>query len=215
MSVENVLALAGEAGVAVERLVVAPEPGVVPPSPAHRWVVVPMENGETTIGGTDRGRFTVYGQYETDELAANALAHLADAPEFQPPPGDLSELGRGAQRLAGALKARAAAGLAPSDIPVGTLLDHIGLENGHTLFLLDTPFGERSLPPTDLRMPRTGYVLKHPLPPMAVVGPVVAWFGQPGGGIMVSLDRPIRYYYDLGLLDRVRLVAPDAVEAPS
>jgi len=207
VSTDRVLALAAEAGVAVERIVVASEPGVVPPAPGHRWVVVPMEDGETVVGGTDRGSFVLYGRYETDELAAGALAHLAGPVEYQEPPAPVAELGRAAQRLAADLKDRVAAGerLGPADVPVGTALDHIGLENGHTLFLLDTRFAERSSPPTDVSLPRTGYLLRHPLPPVVQVAPVLPWFGQPGGGVMVSLDRPIRYYYDLGLLDRLRL----------
>lgn len=207
MSVERVLRLAAEAGVVVDRLVVATETGVVPPAPAHRWVVVPMEDGETVVGGTDRGSFSVYGRYETDELAARALAHLAEPVEYQEPPARLADLGRAAQDLAETFRRRVAAGerLRPSDVPVGTVLDHVGLENGHTLFLLDTPFGQRSSPPTDLPLPRTGYLLKRELPQVVTVAPVVPWFGQPGGGVMVSLDRPIRYYYDIGHLDRLRL----------
>lgn len=209
MSVQRVLDLVAAAGLPTEALVVGEEPDKVPQAPSHRWVLVPMSDGRTTLGGMDRGSFATYGVYETDELAANALLHVAQRPEYQEPPAPVTELQARARELAVALQARpAGATYDVSDLPPGTLLDHIGFESGHVLFLAGTPFAERSSPPTDLQLPRTGYLLKAPLPTAATVAPVVPWFGQPGGGVMVSLDRPIRYYYDVGLLDRIDLRGP-------
>lgn len=206
MGVERVLELVRERGIATDSVVAGAEPDKVPQAPSHRWVLVPMSDGTITLGGTDRGRFSVYGRYDTEELAANALLHVARKTEFQVPQEPVADLARRARDLAARLQARpAGAAYEASDLPVGTALDHIGYESGHVLFLLDTPFSERSSPPTDLRLPRTGYLLRKPLPQTTRVERVVPWFGQPGGGVMVSLDRPIRYYYDTGLLDRFDL----------
>lgn len=214
MSVETVLQLAAEAGLRVDAVVAGTEPDKVPQAPSHRWVLVPMSDGRTTLGGMDRGSFATYGVYETDELAANALLHVAQRPEYQEPPAPVAELQARARELAAVLQARPdGATYDASDVPPGTLLDHIGFESGHVLFLAGTPFAERSSPPTDLELPRTGYLLKAPLPTAATVAPVVPWFGQPGGGVMVSLDRPIRYYYDTGLLDRIDLREPSSEAA--
>ncbi|MGI4895214.1 MAG: glycohydrolase toxin TNT-related protein [Janthinobacterium lividum] len=55
-------------------------------------------------------------------------------------------------------------------------------------------------PPTDLQLERLVYEVARPLPPEVVITPVVAWFGQPGGGVMVSLDRSVRAYVESGAL---------------
>jgi hypothetical protein len=155
----------------------------------------------------DRGTFAAYGTFETDDLTVNALRHLFLVPVEVQPIDDAtrSRLSEAAQRLAGELTGRVGrgAGLRPDDIPPGVALDHIGPDSGHTLFLLDTPFSQRSSPPTDLNLTRTVYVVTKPLPASTSVAPVVPWFGQPGGGIMVSLDHPIRWCYDAGYLDVV------------
>jgi len=207
MSTQDVVRLADEAGARVEHVVAAEEPDVIPKAPSPSWVVVPRSDGRTTVGGMDRGQFRVYDTYETEELAANALVHVLAAMRPEPDEQATPQRRRQAQELAADLRRRVAAGaeLTPSVIPVGTALDHIGFSSGHTLFLLDTPFPERSSPPTDLQLPRTAFVLRAPLSGAVRVGPIQPWFGQPGGGIMIPLERPIRWYYDTGILDVVAL----------
>jgi hypothetical protein len=92
-----------------------------------------------------------------------------------------------------------------SAIPVGTPLDHIGNESGHCLALLDTPMSARALPPTDLNEPRTGYLVSSPLPDVVRVSHAPPWFGQPGGGVLIELDRVIASYCDAGILRRFGL----------
>ena len=62
-------------------------------------------------------------------------------------------------------------------------------------------FAERSAPPTDLRLPRTGYLVRQPLPDTTAVSPVAPWSGQPGGGVLVVLERPLRHLVDTGHLE--------------
>ena len=71
--------------------------------------------------------------------------------------------------------------------------------SGRTAHLVDTPFAERSAP--DLRLPRTGYLVRQPLPDTLAVSPVVPWFGQRGGGLLVVLERPLRHLVDTGHLE--------------
>jgi hypothetical protein len=207
MSTSDVVRLAREAGAPVEFVVAVDEPDVIPKAPSPSWVVVPRSDGRTTLGGMDRGQFRVYDTYETKELAANALVHVLAAMRPEPAEQATEERRQAAQGLATGLRTRVAAGqeLTSSVIPVGTALDHIGFSSGHTLFLLGTPFPERSSPPTDLQLPRTAFLLRAPLSGGVRVGPLQPWFGQPGGGIMITLDRPIRWYYDTGILDVVAL----------
>ena len=45
-----------------------------------------------------------------------------------------------------------------------------------------------------------GFVLDQVLPDACQVVRVDPWFGQPGGGVAVVLDRVIAYYVDHGVL---------------
>lgn len=202
MSTADVLAALED--VDVSGVWVAQQPDVVPKAPPGPWVLVPMSDGGTLIGGSDRGTFAVYGVYD-DDAAVRALRHLLGGPARQ---AQLDEQARraladDAARLAQDLRHRAAAGqpLSAGDLPVGTALDHIGTDSGRTAFLYDTPFSHRSSPPSDLELPRTGYLVRQPLPDTTTVSPVVAWFGQPGGGILVVLERPLRHLVDTGHLE--------------
>ena len=180
---------------------VAPEPDTVPHAPVGPWVLVPLSDGATLIGGSDRGTFATYGVFD-DDSAVRALRHLlgTSAPLRQLERPEREQLSADAEQL-GARLAQAGQPLSPADVPVGTALDHIGFDSGHTAFLLDTAFAERSSPPTDLQLPRTGYLVRQPLPETTAVGPVVPWFGQPGGGILVGFERPLRFYVDTGHLE--------------
>ncbi|MBC7633918.1 TNT domain-containing protein [Aeromicrobium sp.] len=208
MSTTDVVRLAGEAGAPTEMVFAAAEPDVIPRAPSQRWVVVPRSDGATTLGGMDRGRFAVYDTYETDELAANAVVHVLQPPQtIVVDAAAFAGLQQDAKQLAATLREHSANGspLTPDMIPVGTALDHLGPSSGHCLFLLDTPFSERSAPPTDLELSRTVFLVRAPLGGAVSVGPVQPWFGQPGGGILVTLERPVRWYYDTGVVD---VVAP-------
>lgn len=210
MSTADVIRLASESGADTSTVFAATEPDVVPSAPSPSWVLVPRSDGRTTLGGMDRGTFRVYDTYETDELAANAVLHVLTPMRPDVDPAALPEHRARARALAAGLQARVAEGqqLVPAAIRVDTALDHVGLPSGHTLFLLDTPFAQRSSPPTDLQLPRTAFVLRAPLGPDVAVSAVRPWFGQPGGGIMVTLDRPVRWYYDTRILDILPLEAP-------
>ena len=205
MDLAPVVDAAAEAGIPLERLAVGNQPGVVPSGPSGRWAVFPLEDGTVGLGGLDRGGFAPYGRYHDPDAVLNALRHVFQSP-VDLAEVDVPRLAAEAQALAGRLKQRPVEDLSAADLPVGTALDQIGPDSGYCLFLLDTPFSQRSSPPTDLELPRRGYLLRRPLPPTVRVSPVVPWFGQPGGGIMVLLDRPVRWYYDTGHVDAFAVV---------
>lgn len=203
MSLEGVVAAAAEDGLPVGQLLLGIEPGAVPPGPSGFWALANMPDGSYALGGKDRGRFALYGRYFDDEAALNALRHVFAAPLEQTAVDEVERrrLSEEAQTLAATLQADGHPPLTPADVPVGTALDRLGGDSGHVLFLYDTPFGQRSSPPTDLELPRQGWLLRQPLPETARVERVVPWFGQAGGGVMVTLDRPVRFYYDTRVLD--------------
>lgn len=199
----EVLALAQARGVNVDEIVVGTAVDVIPQAPSHRWILVPMSDGTVTLGGMDRGRFAVYGKFGDPDVAARALAQgsTRDAPPL-PENRPVKALVTATQALLDQLRGLMEEGtaLTAAHLPVGAVLDHIGDRSGHVLYLFATPFEQRSLPPTDLNLPRTGYVLDAPLSEACTVSRVEPWFGQPGGGVMVTLDRVIAYYVDTGVL---------------
>jgi hypothetical protein len=173
------------------------------------WIVREVAPDLWWVGGADRGRFVPYDVYEGRPLLVNALKHLTlavlETAEITP---------ARAQAAADASKQldRQIRDASPSTklgpLPAGLLLDRLGPEQGHSLFLYQTPFPERSSPPTDLQQPYHAYITLRELPPSAIYGQIAPWFGQPGGGVMVSLDRVVRWYYDAGFLDEVTLPSP-------
>lgn len=204
------LDLAAARGVDIQDIEVGDVVDTVPQVPSHRWILVPMSDGSATLGGMDRGRFAAYGKFRDAEVAAEVLVRATSTDVPALPEGRPSKaLVAATQGLLDQLRASVESGdgLDPAQIPVGAVLDHIGPPSGHVLYLFATPFEQRSLPPTDLNLPRTGYVLNAPLPSGCTVSQVEPWFGQPGGGVMVTLDRVIAFYVDNGLL------APFSVEA--
>lgn len=155
------------------------------------------------VGGTSRDQFFAYASVSTFEDAVELAIFLAGTPASTRSAGDSEALrARGAQTAA-AMKTRVAeqgGGPAPTGIVAGDLLDCVEPETAHHLYALGTMFGERSQPPTDLGGPCHRYEVIRELPDDVREGVAGPWFGQAGGGAMVVLVRPIRWYVDQGFL---------------
>lgn len=83
----------------------------------------------------------------------------------------------------------------------GYRLDRFGFPGGAFLAPLGTPFGARSLPPTNLNTPvdapLANYHVYCVLKPFTVdSGPIAPWFAQPGYGTQFKLD--VAYLPDAG-----------------
>lgn len=195
-----------EAGVDLNAVTLLSDGASASTAPPNKWLVREISPGRWWVGGADRGRLVPYDVYEGRSLLTNALLHLTFATIETTSLGaeELAEAERRTTRLD-----RAVRGAGPNDqmgpIPGGVLVDRFGPEQGHTLFLYRTPFPDRSSPPSDLVQPYHSYVTLRTLPPTVTYGAVAPWFEQPGGGVMVALDRSLRWYYDAGFLDEVVL----------
>ena len=178
-----------------------------PTGPSHRWIAWTVGD-EIVLGGADRGRFAAYARFDDPSLVAEILTRWI-APTLPPAPRDADTLVGAALVVADDLVGPAApdstvrdgGAVSGSVLPVGTPLDHVGNASGHVLYLYGTEMSARSLPPTDLNEERLGFVLTTALPDSSRVERVRPWFGQPGGGLMVTLDRVIAYYVDAGVLE--------------
>lgn len=206
MIADDVRALVEAAGTDPGLVVWAPVSREPPRAPSHRWVVWPTPDDEVVIGGTDHGRFASYARFGDPTLVADLLVRWVQ-PDLPPAPRDRQTLHQASLAVADLLVGPDAqvvlepGGFLPGGVvPAGAALDHIGNSSGHVLHLYDTAFSARSLPPTDVNEPRMGFVLNATLPDSCPVARVEPWFGQPGGGVMVTLDRVIAYYVDQGVL---------------
>lgn len=189
-----------------------------PTGPSHQWIAWSIGD-EIVLGGADRGTFAAYARFGDPSLVAEILTRWID-PTLPAAPRNTDTLLNAARVVADDLVGAAAPdstvregrAVSGSVLPVGAPLDHVGNASGHVLYLYGTEMSARSLPPTDLNEDRMGFVLTTTLPETSRVERVRPWFGQPGGGLMVTLDRVIAYYLDAGVLEpfAVQPVVPSA-----
>ncbi|MFC6341384.1 TNT domain-containing protein [Nocardioides hankookensis] len=178
--------------------------GTVTP-PEGEWLVVRREERHL-VGAFGRRSFRVYEEVATQDEASQLITRLRATPLHRVGAAfSAADLARG-ERTAAELLARSRARNerpAPAELQPGDLLDCVGPETGHHLYALGTPFSQRSQPPSDVGAARFAFQLARPFPPEVQEGIAAPWFGQPGGGAMVVLDRPIRWYVDQGYLDPI------------
>jgi hypothetical protein len=202
-----------DAGQILERLLADAglEPGAVvlsdgapgsPPPPEGRWAVV-RAGAQLVVGAVGRGRFAPYeGLWRLSE-AVDLAIRLVRTPLREHDGSTTAELEAGTRTGAAILERTDARGGAagPNELQPGDLLDVIGPETGHHLYALGTPFPARSQPPSDVGAPYFALRVVRALPPTVHEGRAAPWFEQPGGGAMVVLDRPLRWYVDQGFLE--------------
>lgn len=96
----------------------------------------------------------------------------------------------------------------------GTLLDHFGGEQGNFLAPYDTPYEQRSIPPSNLAtspsspdFPKNYHVYEVRKPLAVMAGPVAPWFGQPGLGTQFKTlnGSSVHDLLDRGMVRRVNL----------
>ena len=204
--------LLDSAGLPATSVVWAPEPapGAAAP-PDGPWVLVPYGQ-QTVVGAVGRRTFATYEALWTAEDAVDLAVRLAASPLPVRTASLADDEVAAGQATASAIIARTegrGGQAGPTAVGPGDVLDVIGPETGHHLYALGTPFPHRSQPPSDVGAPwLTFEVVKH-LPPTVLEGRVAPWFEQPGGGAMVVLDRPVRWYVDNGFLAAHRSPEPE------
>lgn len=199
-----------ERGFAPDRVgLVDPSDEQRPLPPPGQWLIA--RYGSTyVVGAIGRGKFRAYEQLFTLADAAD-LAMTLLRPSRQPTQSvSLGEALRWGAATAADIAQRVTqrGSGQPALVNEGSALDCIGVETEHHLFALGTPFPQRSQPPSDIGLPVNRYAVHASLPPDCREGVAAPWFGQPGGGAMVVLDRPIRWYVDNGFLREIVVADP-------
>jgi Tuberculosis necrotizing toxin len=203
---ETLAATLADAGLPEDAVVeVGPPSADAPPPPEGPWVVLPFDD-TFVVGGFSRGAFRAYGTVPSREEARALAVRLAATEPPLRPVGDVGELADRGHATARAIRERAlerSGRPGPAQVSAGAALDLIGPDSAHHLYALATPFPERAQPPTDVGAEYHRYLVVEQLPE-AREGLASPWFGQPGGGAMVVLDRPVRWYVDQGMLAELR-----------
>lgn len=192
-----------EAGLPEGSVVLAAPPDEgAPPPPSGPWVVVPYGH-QFVVGGMARNKFRPYASLWSIEDAVDLAVRLVSTPARCTPGGDPEALRARGAATADAINDRVRAGggaARPTAVGAGDVLDCLEPETAHHLYALGTPFPQRSQPPTAIGGPYHRYEVVQELPGKVMEGVAAPWFGQPGGGAMVVLDAPIRWYVDQGFL---------------
>ena len=95
----------------------------------------------------------------------------------------------------------------PEVLDAGTLIDRFGGEDGRVFAAADTPFPQRSLPPSHVDLGYHRYRVVAPIPVWRAVS--AAWFAQPGGGVRYRTTRSAAELVALGHLEAVSDEAVD------
>nr|WP_042195647.1 TNT domain-containing protein [Kibdelosporangium sp. MJ126-NF4]CEL22138.1 Translation initiation factor IF-2 [Kibdelosporangium sp. MJ126-NF4]CTQ92919.1 Translation initiation factor IF-2 [Kibdelosporangium sp. MJ126-NF4] len=86
----------------------------------------------------------------------------------------------------------------PEVLEPDTVLDRFGTSEGRVFAAADTPFAQRSLPPSHVNAEYRRYRVLRPLPVWR--GVCAAWFGQTGGGVRYRTTHPALDLIALGYL---------------
>lgn len=197
--------LCGERGIpkgAVERAFDPRDPSLPPPPPGP-WVVASWDDGYAV--GTMRGtEFSIYALVGDLVEAADVVAHLVHDPiGVRRAPADAEERGR-KTGAAIAARTRARGGKpGPNELVPGDMLDAFDDDRTHFLFALGTPFAARGQHPAVMQNPYHAYQVLVPMPMAVLEGLVQQPTPTNGGGAIVVLDRPLRWYLDNGFLAEV------------
>lgn len=203
------------AGLDQRAVVLAPPPEPEsPPPPEGRWLIVPY-GSQFVVGAVARAKFAPYGalwSFDDAVSLATRLASTAAASRDVGPTASLRATGEVTARRIRQRTEQRGGSPGPTQVVGGEVFDAVEPETAHHLYAWGTPFSQRSQPPDAIGGSYHQYEVLRDLPGNVQEGRAAPWFGQPGGGSMLVLDRPIRWYVDQGLL--VELVETEPAHRP-
>lgn len=172
-------------------------------APLGRWVIV-SQGATLTVGAVGRGGFRKLNTMHTRQdtlIYVLPLLRPSEAPVMEMTTEEFLARGRA---TADGIRARHASNTYHRALlAIGDTVDCLGEETEHHLFAGGTPFPERAQPPSEAALPTRRYIVARPLIVGARERIAEPAFAQPGGGAMLVLDRPLRWYVDEGFLRRL------------
>lgn len=187
------------AGLRPDSAVWVGDPAVDVSAPPEGVWAVASYGSQYVVGAMGRGKFAAYEALWTAEDAVNLVVRLIQEPLMvRTTPLSPDEKRAGDVAARGILTRTQARGgsAGPAAIAPGEQVDLIGPETSHHLFALGTSVPRRSIPPSDVGAAYFTFEVVTTFPLGVLEGRAAPWFGQPGGGAMLVLDRPVRWYVD-------------------
>jgi len=177
-----------------------------------------LENGEWSLEVVDYGETFPISTAPDEASAAKALLAYIDRP-IPPislfPTADIARAVAAQEAMVAELAERAAAGAPLIGLPEGFVVDRFGAIDGVRFYPLATPDEERALPPAAEAAKGSGrhaFITRD----IVLVTPriVAPWFGQPGGGVQLTLSSPEVAIRDLLVSGALERFAEDRQPAP-
>lgn len=166
-------------------------------------LLLAQERGTLSPAGDDYDDFDSADPSDIDRDAdvavhSDLLPTLALAPDAHADPLAAFLAGPPIEPLAGEPPATLYAERRLTVLTPGTEVDRFGDQEGNTVYAARTRFANRSLPADFADRDYRVYRVIEPL--RTLTGRAIPWFGQPGGGAVYLLPRPIRELLREGLL---------------
>lgn len=173
-----------------------PRDAELPLAPEGPWVVAPWGETDYVIGSQRGAEFAIYDTVESLEEAVDLVSRLCTEVL---PVGKLPEnaLERGRKTSIGIDARTISRGGKPgsNELHTGDLLDCFDDDKAQFLFALGTPLANRGIK-LNQDKPYRVFEVKAPLPMAVLEGLTAKTETNPGGGAIVVLDRPLRWYLD-------------------
>lgn len=168
----------------------------LPLAPEGPWVVAPWGDEDYVIGSQRGAEFAIYDSVGSLEEAVDLVHRLCTEVL---PVGELpvDALERGRKTSIGIDARTISRGGKPgsNELHTGDLLDCFDDDKAQFLFALGTPLASRGIK-LDQDKPYRVFEVKAPLPMAVLEGLTAQTETNPGGGSIVVLDRPLRWYLD-------------------
>lgn len=168
----------------------------LPLPPEGPWVVAPWGESEYVVGSQRGAEFAIYEVVDSLEEAVDLVYRLRT--EVLPVgelPQDALERGRKTAIGIDARTISRGGKPGPNELHTGDLLDCFDDDLAQFLFALGTPLAVRGMKLHNEK-PYRVFEVKAPLPMAVLEGVTAATDDNPGGGAIVVLDRPLRWYLD-------------------
>jgi len=186
-----------------------PRAGIVlpgdPPEEAFEGTVEVVRYGPGHYGlqVADYGQHVLLGEFYTERAACDAAWAYLTAPMPPPVPVTAADLGArlaaAAENLAELTSRVAAAGPGGmiTNLATGLPYDRLGTVDGLYFYLWDTPWQQRSLPPSAWGpgAAQVVFIAAQAVEVQAEIAP--AWFDQPGGAVRFHVEPPAHGVRDL------------------
>lgn len=181
-----------------------PRDSQLPLAPEGPWVVAPWGDEGYVVGSQRGAEFAAYEVLPDLEAAVSLVSRLVrEKPETGELPANAVERGH---RTAVGIDARTISRdgkPGSNELRPGDMLDCFDDDKAQFLFAMGTPLAQRGIRLNNEK-PYRVFEVMAPLPLAVLEGLTAKTSSNPGGGAIVVLDKPLRWYLDHNFLRELR-----------